>query len=90
MNTANVGLRFLPRRHFQDTDGWQCIYPGRLVSFTFQAGGGHKLIPLAHPPFENTFGSEDLPFYLGKDILAKGYKKWAEKYGIVSSITTYL
>ena len=90
MNTANVGLRFLSRRNIQDTDGLQCIYPGRLVNFTVQARSRHTLITPAHLPFEKTFGSEDLPFYLGKDILAKGYKEWAEKYGIVSPITTYL
>lgn len=35
-----------------------------------------------HLPFERTFGP-DLPQYLSKDVLAKGYKEWVEKFDIV-------
>jgi len=49
-------------------------------------GGRDKLKAdrIAHLPFERTFGSDKLPHFLGKDLLAKGYKDWVEKYGIVS------
>ncbi|KAI1066772.1 hypothetical protein LB506_012195 [Fusarium annulatum] len=41
----------------------------------------HTVREYSHLPFDRTFGSE-YGEYLGKDELAKGHKKWAEKYGI--------
>ncbi|KAJ4318835.1 hypothetical protein N0V84_006648 [Fusarium piperis] len=41
----------------------------------------HTVREYSHLPFDRTFGPEHNE-YLGKDDLAKGHEKWAEKYGI--------
>ena len=44
----------------------------------------------AHLPFDRTFPEDAYPEYLTKDMLAAGYKKWAQTYGIVSSHPTII
>ncbi|KAH7011031.1 dimethylaniline monooxygenase (N-oxide forming) [Ilyonectria destructans] len=41
----------------------------------------HTVREYCHLPFDRTFGPEHGE-YLGKDVLARGHEKWAEKFGI--------
>ncbi|KAL6822016.1 hypothetical protein J3E69DRAFT_357103 [Trichoderma sp. SZMC 28015] len=49
----------------------------------------HTVREYSHLPFDRTFGPE-LGEYLGKDQLATGHKRWADKYGINIWLSTTL
>ncbi|KAL6793224.1 hypothetical protein J3E68DRAFT_438073 [Trichoderma sp. SZMC 28012] len=49
----------------------------------------HTVREYSHLPFDRTFGPE-LGEYLGKDQLAAGHKRWADKYGINIWLSTML
>ncbi|KAL9560680.1 hypothetical protein ACKAV7_015171 [Fusarium commune] len=54
---------------------------GDAWGLRYESARLHTVREYSHLPFDRAFGSE-YGEYLGKDELAKGHKKWAEKYGI--------
>ncbi|KAF5706030.1 dimethylaniline monooxygenase (n-oxide forming) [Fusarium mundagurra] len=54
---------------------------GDAWGLRYESARLHTVREYSHLPFDKTFGSE-YGEYLGKGELAKGHKKWAEKYGI--------
>ncbi|CZR43891.1 uncharacterized protein FPRO_13699 [Fusarium proliferatum ET1] len=54
---------------------------GDAWGLRYESARLHTVREYSHLPFDRTFGS-DYGEYLGKDELARGHKKWAEKYGI--------
>ncbi|KAF5636969.1 dimethylaniline monooxygenase (n-oxide forming) [Fusarium tjaetaba] len=54
---------------------------GDAWGLRYESARLHTVREYSHLPFDRTFGPE-YGEYLGKDELAKGHKKWAEKYGI--------
>ncbi|OAL31909.1 hypothetical protein AYO22_00779 [Fonsecaea multimorphosa] len=57
---------------------------GDAWSVRYSSARFHTIREYSHLPFERTFGPEHEE-YLGKDAVAEAHRKWAEKYGVLST-----